>query len=289
VTMIEKMLSARKSSLQGQLATDNEQLDQAKASEEDLIKKVKELESALESQKSAVDVSRSSFEQASSIEKASTDALEEKRSAHRAADDKLMEAKDAKNGLEGAFENHGKAELGLSWKQLEPFVKQLEIEISLLSALPSTCGKPKEQRGSFDMLVLQELDRAFTSKIAELSAAVEKDSPAVAELEAALNAAEKECEASKERQTQVGEELSAARKEHSDCEEALRKATAEVDESKPRLQTLRAQLEVSKTALSAFQDGALTIFTIYKTKASEETKLSEAVEAEVAPPAEADA
>jgi len=269
VNMIEKTLLAQKSALESQVAVESEKVEKEKASEEELVNKVKELESLLESRKSTLDTARSTFEQASVVAQASADAFKEKEVAHKAANDKIMETKNAKATLGEALENHGKAEAGLSWKQLSPFVSQLEIETSLLTALPSTCDKPKEQRGSFDLLVLEELSRAFASKIAELSAAVEKDSPAVRELEAAMQASAKENEQSQERRKQFEEELNAAAKEVSDCEETLKNAMVGIEESKPQLQALSAQLEESKTALRALEDGALTIFAIYKNSTTE--------------------
>jgi DNA repair exonuclease SbcCD ATPase subunit len=280
VNMMEKILLNRKASLQSHVDAASEKLATEKASEEELVKRVKELESELETQKTAVAALETSLTQVSSTAQASANILEKTSADYKAAEDRFMEAKSAKVGLEGALQDHSQAEVGLSWDQLAPFVKKLEIEASLLTALPSTCGKPKEQRKSFDLLVLEELERAFSAKITELSAAVEKDSPAVAELEAAMSAAEKEHQTNKDRQKQVETELSAAQKIKSDREAELTNAKLGVDKSKPTLQALHAEHDNAKKALSTFEDGPLTYFSSCKTKTTETTE----VEAPVAPP-----
>jgi chromosome segregation ATPase len=280
VNMVEKILLNRKASLQSQVDASSETLDKEKAAEEELVKRAKELESDLETQKTAVAALQNSLTQVSSTAKASADALEKKSAEYKAAEDRFVDANSTKVGLEGALKDHSQAEVGLSWDQLAPFVKKLEIEASLLTALPSTCGKPKEQRKSFDLLVLEELERAFSAKIAELSAAVEKDSPAVAELEAAMSAAEKEHLTNKDRQKEVETELSAAQKIQSDREVELKNAKVGVDKAKPALKALVAEHDNAKKALNTFEDGPLTHFSSCKTKRTETTD----VEAPVVPP-----
>ena len=56
------------------------------------------------------------------------------------------------------------------------------------SALPAACVKPIASRGSFDCLVLEQAQKAFTDKAAELRAAFAECTPAVAQAAAALEA-----------------------------------------------------------------------------------------------------
>merc|ERR1711972_414814 len=72
---------------------------------------------------------------------------------------------------------------GPHFSELEPFLKKIQVEPCLITALPSTCAKTKEERGSFDLLCLQELERAITSKIASLGESVAAETPAALERE----------------------------------------------------------------------------------------------------------
>merc|ERR1711904_641486 len=63
--------------------------------------------------------------------------------------------------MEAAYLEHFKKPMEanecLIFSHLQPFVALLGLEESLTSALPSSCTKPKEQRGGFDDLVLTQL------------------------------------------------------------------------------------------------------------------------------------
>jgi chromosome segregation ATPase len=270
VTMVEETLHAKKSSLQTRLTIETEAFDKLKASEEELLTAVKECETALAAQKDVVDGSKSSMAEITSIANASSEALAEKRAAQKAASEKMSRSREEKVSFESAFEEHFKVpfEQGPHYKDLEPFLRQLDLEASLVTALPSSCLKSKDQRGSFDDLVLQELDKAFNIKISALSSAIETDTPALAEHDSTVDAAEKQLEVNKEKQKQAASELDAALKEQQNREEALNKAKVAVDEFQPQLQTLGQQVETAKDSLAAFEKGPLATFQTYKSKST---------------------
>merc|ERR1719258_516455 len=78
---------------------------------------------------------------------------------------------------------------------LKPFIQHLGLEESLSSALPSSCAKAKDQRGSFDQLVLSELGKAMVAKIAALETAVRDEATVVSDHKSAIVAAEVALEA----------------------------------------------------------------------------------------------
>merc|ERR1719265_2518161 len=100
-----------------------------------------------------------------------------------------------KQALESVFEAHYKAPMesgssGPNYSELEPFLKKIQVEPCLINALPTTCAKTKQERGSFDLLCLQELERAITSKIASLGESVVAATPAALEREVRGNCSE---------------------------------------------------------------------------------------------------
>lgn len=268
VNMVEETLTTRKSSLQDKLSSETASFERLKASEEELLQTTKDCEAALAAQKDVVDVSKRAMAEVTSLTNASSGSLAEKRAAQKAANEKITKTKEEKVSIESAFETHFKApfEQGPHYNELEPFLKHLDLEASLVTALPSSCTKTKEQRGSFDDLVLQELDKAFSTKIAALVASIEVDTPTLAEHDAAVESAEKELEANKEKQKQSASELDAALKGQQEREEALKKARVAVDEFKPQLQALGEKLDIAKDAATVFEAGPLATFATYKSK-----------------------
>merc|ERR1712187_683470 len=80
--------------------------------------------------------------------------------------------REEKATLETLFRDHFKAPMeaneGPHFSFLQAHMSKLELEESLAVALPSSCAKPKEQRGAFDDLVISELEKAMITKIESL-------------------------------------------------------------------------------------------------------------------------
>merc|ERR1719335_1691187 len=85
--------------------------------------------------------------------------------------------------LDAAYTEHFKAPMdaneGPHHSFLKPFIENLGLEDSLVNALPSSCVKPKEQRGGFDELVLGELGKALEGKIAALDKSIAEEAAGV--------------------------------------------------------------------------------------------------------------
>ena len=106
-----------------------------------------EAEAALAAQKDVVQGKSGALAVATESESASAAVLAGRRSEHEASQATVATLQGEKSAIETAFAEHfkpmeegeGKAHL----KKLEPFLKQIEIESTLLTALPSTCAKSK--------------------------------------------------------------------------------------------------------------------------------------------------
>merc|ERR1719401_2779840 len=186
--MVEETLNTKKSDMEAAVAAENLKLNDLKASEEGLLRAVKDSEVALAAQQEIVQTVQQALANATATADASVKALADRSAARKAGDEKIEEAKKEKAALELAFETHYKAPMaegiaGPHFKELEPLLKTIDIEASLLVALPSSCAKAKEHRGSFDEVVLQEVDKAITSKIASLGNFLESEVAAAVERE----------------------------------------------------------------------------------------------------------
>lgn len=288
VNMIEETMHAKRLSLDSQVNAETEQFDKLKASEDELVKTTKDRELALLAQKDVVESLKRCLTDATSVATASSDSLDGKRAAHKATNETITIAKEEKAALESAFSTHFQARLeeGPNFQGLEPFLARLELDASLLTALPTTCAKSKEQRGNFDEVVLEELEKAFSKKILTVAASIDTDIPTLATQEDAVQAAEKQHEEQKGKQQAAASDLEVALKEQGSCEEAFDAAKLAVDNFQPQLETLAKQLESAKSALSAYEAGALSTFTAYKSKTTAVLEESAEVRAQLdaAPP-----
>jgi len=293
VDMVEQSLSGKKSALEATANTEESALVSLKASEETLVTGVATAESALAAQKDVAQAKKAALEQATNAERESEVNLLLKRSDHKEGQDKLAEMTKEKTAIESAFAEHFKpieeGESKAHLKKLEPFLKRLEIESTLLTALPSTCGKTKDKRGSFDNLVLVELDKAFNVKIAALGDAIAGDGPQAAERAAAMQAAEDDFAAKKAAREQAAAEYKAAEKEQCDRESALSTAKQDVEDFQPKVDAATEHLSAAQITLANFEAGPFANFLTYKTRVAavpvEEAPAEEAM-AEAAPPAE---
>jgi hypothetical protein len=284
-------LNGKKSVLQTIAAAEDAALASLKASESQLGTTVTDAEAALAAQKVVVETKRNALAEATTAESASSADLSTKRSEHATSQAAVEKLQGDKTAIESAFAEHfkpmeegeGKSHL----KQLEPFLKQIEIESTLLTALPSTCAKSKEKRGTFDNLVLQELEKAFSAKITALGDAVVAEGPASSAREAAIQVAEKDHETKDATKTQAAAESAAAEKEQGDREAALSAANTAVDDFQPQLAEKTGRLATAQKVLSEFEAGPLANFAAFKTRIA--APLVEEVPEEVAPAEDAPA
>jgi chromosome segregation ATPase len=271
VGMVEETLSTKKYEIEAALAAENLKLSALKGSEGELISSVKELEFALNDQQEVVEKANGMLADKTTLANASTAALAGRKDAQTAGDKKMEEAKKQKAALEAAFETHFKAPMaeglaGPHFNELEPFLNTIEIEASLLTALPSSCAKSKEHRGAFDDVVLQELEKAINCKLESLSGFLVTEVNASLERQAAVQAAETEDETNKIAQCQATADLESAQKEFSEREAKLNNAKLKVEEFQPQLAQLAEAVDKVEKSLAEFEDGPLANFMACKTK-----------------------
>merc|ERR1712150_191460 len=75
-------------------------------------------------------------------------------------------------------------------KQIMRLAKKLGLEDSLLTALPSACAAMPSRRGSFDKMVVNELESIFQAKFAALVEEMNAEAEAIANHAAVVTAAE---------------------------------------------------------------------------------------------------
>jgi hypothetical protein len=217
VGAVDQTLQAHKLALEAAFAAENEKLTTLQASESGLTTKVTEAEAALEAQKNVVQSAKVALAEATEASNAAKSALAAAQTDHTTGEAKLTQAQEDKTALEAALEAHFTAPMqqgeSVHFKDLQPFLKQIELEASFLKALPSSCAKSKEERGSFDEVVLKELEKALASKVAALGEVLAVETPAVAQRAAVVQAADVEQSTKLEAQKQLAEAFESAQKD----------------------------------------------------------------------------
>jgi len=167
-------------------------------------------------------------------------------------------------------------------KQCQAVLKLLKdcvIDESLSKSLPSCCAKAPAERGDFDKMALEQVEKTLKDKASTLSAKLEEGAAAKVERAKAVEEAQKASDVAAEAKKAAAEALLDAEVEKENAAEALRAAKAEVAKYEPQLTAANAALEEAKEAVKHFQE---------KTLASFETLEKKESTAEEAPAIEAD-
>jgi len=273
VDAVDQTLNAHKSLLEAAIVTEDGKLSTLKSSEADLGNAVKEAESALDAQKEVVQSAKCLLAAATEAANTASSTLLTAQTEQKAGDSKLSSTIDEKATFESTFQAHFKTPMeegaGPNFKELQPLLKQIEMEASLMKSLPVSCSKSKADRGSFDEVVLNELEKAISSKIATLGEFVAVETPASVERAGAVQSAEKDHDEKKEAQKQAAEAFEGTQKEQSVRAATLKQAKQAVAEFQPQVDDVTGLLEKANTTLASFETGPLLSFTKYKTQVAE--------------------
>jgi len=270
VNAVEQALNTKRSELEAAAASVSADLDKLKSSGVELENRLKEANNSHEAQKETLKNAEVASAEAKEARSAAAKSLSTAQSEQKGQDAKLASAQEEKAALESALKEHFEAPMqegsGPNFKELKHYLKHLQIDRSLHEALPESCGKSKDDRGSFDEVVVHEFAKAFRAQIAELGVFIVTDTPATVQRAAAVQAAEKDFDVKSSSQKQCSEALEAAKKELSDRTASLTQLQQAVNEFDPQLGALAKLLDDSNHALRTFESGPLSNFMTYKAR-----------------------
>merc|ERR1711865_1202178 len=140
----------------------------------------------------------------------------EKQEDQQTQDADFLAMKKEQHGLSSAFVEHFKAPMEAGeaphYRELQPFLRNLDLEESFMVSVPASCCKTKEQRGSFDDVVLQALEQALLDRASQIMSAVSNQSPESVAREAAVHTAEQQLVVDRASQENASIEVTAAQK-----------------------------------------------------------------------------
>jgi len=152
-----------------------------------------------------------------------------------------------------------------------PLVKTLDLEESLLMALPTTCAKKPSQRGNFDRLVIQQLEGVLTEKVTTMSQEIKKREQACQSIADKVNDARQVRTAAQEAQKAASVRLVEAKKKQSSAGSAVEASRKAIADSQPSRSAASYAAKMQNTSVKDFRDKCLDPFVRLREKSSEDS------------------
>lgn len=152
------------------------------------------------------------------------------------------------------------------YDKVEALCNKLAVGDSLMNGLPSVLAKKPSERGSFDAMIVSQVEEALSKKLSELSTAIDQHASRADALASATLAATSELEASKATRDSASNALSAAMDSRQQHEEANQVALTAVADYEPEFNTAADVLAGEKEQLKSFVDWNLACFEILRNR-----------------------
>jgi len=257
---------------QGQLAAESNsvasKLARLEASKAEHLAEVSKAAAIVTEKSEVVPVKRSALTEATIALAATKRMLAEKHEEQKVADADFLAMQKEQEGLASAFVEHFKVPMeageALHFEALKPFLRNLDLQESFMVSLPASCSKTKEQRGSFDEIVLQTLEQELLDRASTILEVVSQPSPEREARLAAIQKAEEQLAADGAAEEKSKAELAAAQKD-------VELAAAALKDTEQGAASLEIEFKASaklcdklQFVLQGFEQGPLTSFKSFK-------------------------
>jgi len=263
VEMVAKSLSLAEESLTESVAAAEAVVNNGDAEKVKRETAVKEAEEAYSASKEAHKQKQAAKNEAAEAFQATVQPLRDALAQQKDGDKDALALDAAKASLDKAIADlltPLKAEGGKQ-KQLQALSKALDgFDGSLLEAMQLPLAKKPDQRGSFDNVILVQLDQHIATKVAALEAELAQAAPA-REQRAAIVTAAKEAEAvAKSASDTAAGELKTAKEAEAAAKSALGTAKEAVENFEGELAAAAKSLDKARAKLENFRTGAMASF-----------------------------
>jgi chromosome segregation ATPase len=268
--MVEETLQTLNKDIASEVSAEEGKLDQSKKSMAELVAAVTAAEAQLTEQKAVAEAAQTTLSESTEATSNSSSVLEAKKLTHSTCADNLATLQKEKSDLEEAFQVHFLTPMengdGPSYKELKPFLAKMNLEASLYNTLLGACAKSSGDRGSFDTVILQQLEQAIRDKISSLTQSATAETQEVARHEAAVAEAQQEHENKTAVQNAATEASEKATQEKASCQKVLTEANAAVSTFRLELEAITQSVQLAKNKLTSFESGPLSNFNTFKTR-----------------------
>lgn len=264
VRMIGDTLKDHQNKLIEVVAAAKTELAELEGSKSSLLQCCEEAKRLLGERQEAKTAAEAAHAEAKAGAETSECALSEAQVLKKKGDDAMVAIEKARADINAVYLEHFKAPMDMNEGPhhafLKPFIENLGLEESLINALPSSCLKTQEQRGGFDNLVLEQLEKALLAKIAALEKSLVDEATADSERKGAVLAAQESLEGKRIAERTAAGNLEAAMTAQGESEEEVSKATKHWEELEPRVKETSDRLHSHETKQHEFEEGALKNF-----------------------------
>jgi len=264
VSMIEEALEAHKQKLIDAAKEAQKKLSDLEGSKSTLSQRVDAAKASLQERQSAKSAALTAHEEAQAAAKSAEAAQTEARVLQGQAEEIHAELEKERSSIEIAYKEHFLAPVeaneGPRHIFLQPFLEKLNLEESLIQAMPSSCVKTKEQRGGFDDLVISELGKAFATKLESVEKSISDGSSGIIERKATTTAAEQAVQDKTLAEKAAAADLEAATQAVSEAEVELSTASDEWTAFEPSVKEATDSFNFHDGKRQQYEDGTLKSF-----------------------------
>merc|ERR1711865_1144154 len=137
---------------------------------------------------------------------------------------------------------------------LTPFFKKLSVDASLVTAMQSALGKKPVDRGSFDNMVVEQIQETLTKHLLSLEEKLASTEAVVAEKSTTADAIRATLEICQDKQKASSEAVRAAEVERKELEVAMKERTQAVKEQETSVAAIASELSIAEFRFEQVQE-----------------------------------
>jgi len=145
-------------------------------------------------------------------------------------------------------------------KSLDALAGEFNLDAQMMSSAHSTLSTAPDARGTFDSMVIAELEKLLVGQLAKLEAAIADAAPAKEARAAQVEAAMVARTAANDQNTTNSISVDASHKAQAEAEAALKAAAATVKGFSSEATAVAKECKAAQDKLATFQAGALAAF-----------------------------
>lgn len=230
----------------------------------------------LKAQTEALAAAKVTVSEATEAAKLAKKALDDAKAEQKATDDEAQDAVGKKQSLEdalnkfvvpmkaGAFE--GKLDKGL--KEFSQLMKPFRFDTTMMISLSSALARAPAARGSFDNVVIDQVEAEIGNKLAALTATIEQAGPAQAEHAQKVEAATAASASAADAEAAAKESLAKAKNGLKEAEDAKKSSATAVKDFASDMHAATQKLEALQSNQQLLRDGALKAFAFLSQRSS---------------------
>jgi hypothetical protein len=264
IQWVEDALEQKKAKLVAQVDVVSSQQTELEAGKAKRMEELRQAEAVLAERKQGLMNRKTALAEATIGMKATSKSLSQKQEEQQTLDKDYITMKKEQEGLASAFVEYFKAPLesgeALHYAELEPFLRNLNLEESFMVSAPSSCMKTKEQRGSFDNVVLGALEEALLARASQIKDIVSNPSPESEAREVAIQKTEEQLAIDQAAQEKATADLASAQKDMELAAATLKEAEQVVANCDIEIKAITETCECHRALQEGFQNGPLASF-----------------------------